>query len=249
MPNIHSSISFGLVNIPVRINPLIKNNDISFNQLHDKCLHRIKYLKYCPYCQKNIKESNILKGYEYEKDNYLVFTKEEINKLKPEKDGLITVIAFIDLKEIDPIYYEKSYILEKDNKSKAYNLFYEALKKTKKGALAKTVLASKFYYCILRYTPFGIILTTLYFAEEIKMPENDLNVKSEAKELELALKLIENMSSKFNINKYKDEYQNNIKEAVKTKLKGQKIKDKKKNNAGQINDLMKALEKSLGAQK
>lgn len=249
MPNIHNSISFGLVNIPVKMNPLIKNNDISFNQLHDKCLSRIKYLKYCPLCKKTLKESNIIKGYQYTKDNYLVFTKNELNKLKPEKDGLIEVISFVKMSEIDPCYFEKSYLLASDTKSKAYYLFYEALRKTKMVALAKMVLSSKFYYCILRFSSYGIILTTLYFADEVLLPEEEVKIKVSDKELNLAIKLIESMTSKFDIRKYKDEYKENLNKAIDTKLNGKTIKGGKRKPQEQINDLMKALEKSLGAKK
>ena len=217
MANIHSNISFALVNIPVVMNPLIKNNDTSFNQLHDKCLTRIKYIKYCPHCKKDVREANIIKGYEYAKDNYLVFTKNELNKLKPENEHIIEVVAFVNLNEIDPCYFEKSYVLEADNKSKAYLLFYEALKKTKKVALAKTVLTNKFYYCILRFASFGIVLTTLYFAEEVNVPDQELKVKVNEKELNLALKLIDSLSEKFDVSKYKDEYQERIKKAIDAK--------------------------------
>ena len=125
MPNIHSNISFALVNIPVVLNPIIKNNDTSFNQLHKKCLNRIEYIKYCPVCHKDIKEQDIIKGYEYERDKYIIFNKEEINKLKPDNEKEIEVVSFVNLNEIDPVYFEKSYFLNVETKSKAYVLFYE----------------------------------------------------------------------------------------------------------------------------
>lgn len=249
MPNLHSNISFALVNIPVVMNPIIRNNDTSFNQLHEKCLNRIQYIKYCPHCKKDVKEKEIIKGYQYEKDNYLVFDKEELNKLKPENDKEIEVVAFVNIDEIDPVYFEKSYVLETENKSKAYLLFYEALKKTKKVALAKTVLGSKFYYCILRFAEFGIVLTTLYFDEEVRIPDEEVKTKSSAKELELAIKLIDSLSEKFDPVKYKDEYQDNIKKAIDDKLEGKEIKEVKRKPKEQVNDLLEALEKSLKANK
>lgn len=245
MPNIHSNISFALVNIPVIMNPIIRNNDTSFNQLHDKCMNRIKYIKYCPHCKVDVKEKDIIKGYEYEKDNYLVFEKEELNKLKVENDKEIDVVAFINISEIDPFYFEKSYFLETENKSKAYTLFCEALKKTKKVALAKTIIGSKFYYCILRFANNGIILTTLYFEEEVNVPNNELSMKTNEKELNLAIKLIDSLSDKFDPKKYKDEYQENIKKAIDDKLDGKEIKTKKKKAKTQVKDLLDALEKSL----
>ncbi|MBE6155265.1 MAG: Ku protein [Firmicutes bacterium] len=245
MANVHSNISFALVNIPVIMKPIIRNNDTSFNQLHDKCHHRIKYVKYCPYCKKDVKEKDVIKGYEYEKDNYLIFEKTELNKLKLINDKEIDVVAFVALNEIDPYYFEKSYFLETENKSKAYNLFCEALKKTKKVALAKTIIGSKFYYCILRFIKSGIIMTTLYFEEEVYLPSKDLNAKANETELNLAIKLIESLSGKFEPEKYKDEYQEKIKEAINDKLEGKEIKGKKKSPKKQVSDLMEALEKSL----
>lgn len=246
MANLHTNISFALVNIPVVMNPIIKNNDTSFNQLHDKCHERIKHIKYCPHCKLDVKEKDIIKGYEYEKDNYLIFEKSELNKLKPENDKEIDVVAFVNINEIDPFYFEKSYFLETENKSKAYNLFCEALKKTKKVALAKTIIGSKFYYCILRFARNGIIMTTLYFEEEVNVPDNKPASKTTEKELNLAIKLIESLTDKFNPDKYKDEYQENIKAAIDDKLEGKEIKGKKKKSKEQVKDLMKALEKSLG---
>jgi len=245
MPNIHSNISFALVNIPVVMNPIIKNNDTSFNQLHDKCKQRIKYIKYCPHCKKDVKEKDIVKGYEYEKDNYLIFEKEELNKLKVDNDKEIDVVSFINISEIDPFYFEKSYFLETESKSKAYHLFCEALKKTKKVALAKTILGSKFYYCVLRFASNGIILTTLYFDEEVNVPDKELSGKVTDKELNLAIELIESLTDKFEPEKYKDEYQENIQNAIDDKLDGKEIKAKKKKPKQQVNDLLDALEKSL----
>ena len=190
MPNIHSNISFALVNIPVLLNPIIKNNDTSFNQLHKKCLNRVKYIKYCPKCKKDLKENDIVKGYQFEKDNYLVFSKAELDNLKPDWDKEIEVICFIKEGSVSPWYFEKSYFLNTEGKSKAYNLFYEALKKTKRVALIKTVIGPKFYYGILKLVDNGIILTTLYFEEEVHIPEKEMNSKITNKELDLAIKLI-----------------------------------------------------------
>lgn len=249
MPNIHSSISFALVNIPVLLNPIIKNNDTSFNQLHKKCLQRIKYIKYCPHCKKDVKESDIVKGYQFEKDNYLVFSKTELDNLKPDGDKEIEVISFVKEGSVSPWYFEKSYFLNTEKKSKAYNLFYEALKKTKRVALVKTVIGPKFYYGILKLVPNGIILTTLYFEEEVRIPDKNMEVKVTNKELDLAVKLIESMDGEFKPHEYKDEYQDKIKMAIDAKLDGKKITKTKSTNKKQINDLMKALEKSLKEKK
>ena len=245
MPNIHSTINFALVNIPLTMNPIIKNNDTSFNQLHEKCQSRINYVKYCPTCKVKLKEQDIIKGYEYEKNKYIVFNKDELNKLKPENEKEIDIISFVPLKDIDPIYFEKSYDIDAEGKGKAYFLFCEALKRSKLVALAKTVIGSKFYYCILRFNNKNIIMTTLFFQEEVNINPDESTQKINEKELDLAIKLITSLKGKFEPEKYKDEYQTNIKNAIENKLDGKNIKSSKKKNKKQINDLMEALEKSL----
>lgn len=249
MPNIHSSISFALVHIPIQMNPIIRNNDTSFHQLHKKCFTRIKYEKVCPHCRISLKESDIIKGYELEKEDYILFDKQELNALKLENEKEIEILSFVLLKDIDPCYFEKSYFLSPEKKSKAYTLFCEALKKSKRVALAKTVIGSKFYYCILRPAMDGLILTTLYFDEEVVIPSQNKESKVTEKELKLALQLIDSLKGNFEPEKYKDEYQNRIQEAISSKVHGKTMKFKKANSKKQVHDLMTALEKSLKGNK
>ena len=240
-----TSISFGLVNIPVQINPIIKNNDISFNQLHKKCGSRIKYVKYCPHCKKEVKQTDIVKGYEYEDNEYITLTNEEFDNLKSEDEKTIEVVGFVDLKEIDPIYFEKSYVVETNSKSKAYTLFKDALLKTKKVALAKTVIGTKFYYVVLRLSENMIVMNTLYFFEEVNMPEANIDTKYTKKELDLAIELVNSLNMKFKPEELEDEYQNKIKDAIDLKIEGKNIKKPKKKRETNIKDLMTALEMSL----
>ena len=240
-----TSISFGLVNIPVQINPIIKNNDISFNQLHKKCGSRIKYVKYCPHCKKEVKQTDIVKGYEYEDNEYITLTNEEFDNLKSEDEKTIEVVGFVDLKEIDPVYFEKSYVVETNSKSKAYTLFKDALLKTKKVALAKTVIGTKFYYVILRLNENMIVMNTLYFFEEVNMPEAATDTKYTKKELDLAIELVNSLNMKFKPEELEDEYQNKIKDAIDLKIEGKNIKKPKKKRETNIKDLMTALEMSL----
>ncbi len=240
-----TSISFGLVNIPVQINPIIKNNDISFNQLHKKCGSRIKYVKYCPHCKKEVKQTDIVKGYEYEDNEYVTLTNEEFDNLKSEDEKTIEVVGFVDLKEIDPVYFEKSYVVETNSKSKAYTLFKDALLKTKKVALAKTVIGTKFYYVVLRLSENMIVMNTLYFFEEVNMPEANIDTKYNKKELDLAIELVNSLNMKFKPEELEDEYQNKIKDAIDLKIEGKNIKKPKKKRETNIKDLMTALEMSL----
>lgn len=240
-----TSISFGLVNIPVNMNPIIKNNDITFNQLHKKCLSRIKYVKYCSHCKKEVQQRDIIRGYKYQNDKYVTLSDEELNNLKSEDDKTIEVVGFVDLKEIDPIYYEKSYILLPNTKSKAYSLFKEALNKTKKVALAKTVISTKFYYVILRLASDHILMNTLYFEEEVNIPEAITESKYTKKELDLAIELINSMHTKFNPSELIDEYHDKLEQAIDTKIEGKRIKKPQKKQEKSIKDLMTALEMSL----
>ncbi len=240
-----TSISFGLVNIPVEINPLIKNNDISFNQLHKKCLSRIRYVKYCPHCKKNVLASDIIKGYEYHKDKYVTLTNEEFNNLKSTDEKTIEIIGFIDLKEVDPVYFEKSYNISVASKSKSFSLFKAALAQTKKVALAKTVIGTKFYYCLLRLNGTNLIMNTLYFEEEVVLTESLSEAKYTKKELDLAVSLINSLKTKFKPAELKDEYQKKVQNALDEKLAGKKIAKPKVKATKNIKDLMTALELSL----
>lgn len=240
-----SSISFGLVNIPITINPILQDNDVSFNQLHKKCLTRIKYVKYCPHCKKEVKQEDIIKGYKINEDKYITLTSEELKNLRVETEGNIEIVGFVGASEINPVFYEKSYVVSVPSKSKAFSLFRDALEKSKRIAIAKTILSTKFYYVAIRMMGDNMIMSTLYFNEEIIIPDAVSSAKYTKKELDLAMKLIDSLKMQFKPEEYVDEYQENIKEAIKEKQKGMKpktVKAKRKNN---IKDLMQALELSL----
>ena len=239
------SISFGLVNIPVEMSPIIKNNDISFNQLHKKCLSRIRYVKFCPHCKKEVKQSDIIRGYEYKNDQYVTLTNEEFNKLKSEDEKTIEIVGFVSLNEIDPIYFEKSYIIKTSTKSKSFSLFKEALNKTKRVAIAKTVIGTKFYYVVIRLMGNALIMNTLYFEEEVVILDSLADVKFTKKELDLAIQLINSLKVKFKPEEYVDEYQEKVKKALKQKEEGKTVEKPKAKNTKNIKDLMTALEMSL----
>jgi DNA end-binding protein Ku len=214
--------------------------------LHKKCMDRIKYIKYCPHCKTEVKHVDLVKGYEYSDNNYVIFDDKDFEKIKSDEDKSIEIISFVDLKEIDPIYYERSYYLKtQGNNSKAFSLLKYVLKKQNKVAVAKTVLGNKSYYVIIRFGKDNIIMTTLFYQEEIRLSEEDTKENFTEKELNLAIKLIDSMSGKFKPETYKDEYQDKIKDAIDKKINGKEIKKKKTKKRENITDLMEALEKSL----
>ena len=243
--NYQTSISFGLVNIPVLMNSTIKDNNLSFNMLHKKCGERLEYLRYCPHCKVKVRNTEIIKGYEYSKDNYIVMTDEDFEKIKTDNDKLIEIITFIDISEIDPIYYEKSYTLTPSKSTKAFNLFKEALRKSKKVALAKTNLRNKEYYVIIRIGYENIIMDTLYYEEEINLEKEKAKKEYSQKELDMAIKLITAMNGHFTPEEYIDEYQNRLKKAIDKKINGKEITKVKKKPKKSVRDLMTALEMSL----
>lgn len=245
MANVHSAISFGLVNIPIIYNPVIKNNDTTFNQLHKKCGNRIRYQKYCEHCKKLVKEIDLIKGYEYASGEYVTFTKEELSNMQVDSKDTIEIISFVPASEIDPFYYEKSYILTSPKKSKAYSLFLEVLNKSKKVAVAKTSIGTKFYYVLLRYYEGNILMSTIYFEEEVNIPEATIESKFTKQELDLAMELVKHLSGHFEPETYKDDYQNQIKEAINEKIEGRPIKKKTKKARPSMKDLVTSLQKSL----
>jgi len=243
--NYQTAISFGLVHIPVLMNSAIKNNDISFNMLHKKCGEKLEYIRYCPHCKEDVKSKDIEKGYEYTDDNYITFTEEDFDKLKSENDKVIEIISFININDIDPVYYDKSYTLTSNKSTKSFNLFKEALRKSKKVALAKTYMRNKLYYVVIRFGYENIIMDTLYYDEEIKIKKEKSTKDFNENELKMATKLIESMTDSFQPEKYKDEYQTRLRNAIDKKINGKEIKSVKKKKQRSVSDLMTALEESL----
>lgn len=244
MAKTYSTVSFGLVSIPVSISTAVLNNDMRFHQYHKKCLERIKYQKYCPHCKKILKDSEIIKGYD-EEDELIFLEKNELDALKPENDGDIEIVSFVPLKEIEPKYYQKTYFLLPLKKNKAYFILWQVLNKQKYVALCKMVFHNKFTYAILRCSEDIFLITTLFFEEEMKDVPVVLSPKLGNKELELASLLVDKMKGHFEPDKYKDEYQNSLLKAIKDKAKGKKMKKSKKKKTQDISSLMEALEKSL----
>ena len=246
--NYQTAISFGLVHIPVIMNSAIKNNDISFNMLHKSCGEKLEYIRYCPHCKEKVKNTDIEKGYEYIENNFVTFTDSDFDKLKSENDKIIEIISFVNINDIDPVYYDKSYTLVANKSTKAFNLFKEALRKSKKVAIAKTYLRNKAYYVVIRFGYENIIMDTLYYEEEIKINKEKLKKEYTDVELKTAIKLIDAMSDDFKPEEYKDEYQDRLKKAINKKINGKEIKQYKKKKQKSVGDLMTALEESLKEQ-
>lgn len=244
------SISFGLIYIPITLQIATQEVSISFNQLHNKCKQRIKYKKVCPYCNSEVESKDIIKGYEYEKDKYVLFEDSDFDKLKTEKNKSIVIEQFTDLDEVDRIYYDKSYYVIPSGAEKAFQLLKKAMIEEKKIGIAKVVLGEKENLIALRVNEKDMILSTLFFANEVrKSSASNVEVALNDKELKLAKAIINNMAEPFEPSKYHDEYQERLLSAIEMKIKGKEITVKEDKTINKAVDLMDALQASLLASK
>ena len=241
------AITFGLVYIPINLKVSVKENTQGFNMIDKKTMSRIKYKKTCVDCDnKEVKNENIVKGYEYEKDKYVIFTDSDFEKIKSPKDNNIDIIQFVDLKEIDPIYFDKTYYVVPKGSDKAFSVLLQALEKQKKAGIAKTVFGTKDTLLLIRAKNGKMLLNTMYFYEEIQEAPTVKKATVTAKELELASTLINQMTGKFEPEKFKDEYNEKLKKAIKNKIAGKKVVSVTKKEAPiKVINIMDALKKSI----
>lgn len=241
------SINFGLVYIPITLFSSVKQNDIGFNMLDKKTMSRVKYKKTCVDCDnREVKNQDIVKGYQYEKDKYVIFTQKDFEKIKTQKDKNITILQFVDLKEIDPIYFDKAYYVKPTGGEKAFFVLLQAMQKQNKAGIAKTVLGTKESLILLRAHNGQMLVNTLYFFDEVLSPPQIKQEKVQKKEIDLATTLIDQMTKKFEPQKFKDEYNQKIKKAIKAKIKGNEIVETSvEEEPAKIINLMDALQKSL----
>ncbi|KAF5051841.1 non-homologous end joining protein Ku [Anaerotignum sp.] len=242
-----SVITFGMVAIPISMLTATQDNDIHFNQLHKEDNSRIRYKKTCAHCGKEISTNDIVKGYEYDKDKYVVITDEEIEKIKTEKEKSIQILHFAQLNQISPVYYEKTYqAAPEPGGEKAFELLRSALMSEQKIAIGKTVIGTKDTLMAIIPREEGILISTMFYADEIKEIQKQYN-KPEVSEQELnmAKTLISSMDTPFDPSKYKDEYQERLRELIEIKISGKEIVASESDGAAKVIDLMEALKASV----
>lgn len=242
-----SAISVGLLYIPVGLYKTTRDISISFNQLCKDSHERVKYKKYCPSCDKEIKNEDIIKGYEYEKDRYVTFTQDELEKIKSKKDKTIHIEHFAKMSEIDNILFDKDYYLVPEpGAEKAYELLRQSLLTKKEVAVAKTVLGTNEDLLILYPTKECIIAKILFYQEEIQeIPKSQAKVELSKPELDMAATLIESMTRKFDVSAYHDEYQQKLRDAITAKINGNEIVSADTEKQNNIINLMEALQQSV----
>lgn len=248
------SISFGLVNIPIKLHAATENKDIKLRQLHKDCHTPISYEKVCEGCKQEVKNEDIVKAYEYSKNKFVILDAEELEKLKKEnEDKAVEIIDFVKLEEIDPIYFERSYFLAPDSGGgKAYSLLREALHESGKIGVAKIMIRSKEQLAIVRVYKETLIMETIHFPDEVRNTADVPNIPSEQtvvkKELDTALMLVDQLTTAFEPEKYTDEYRTALMELIQEKKAGNNVvmtSEKQTELPSNVTDLMSALQASL----
>lgn len=248
------AISFGLVHVPVKMFAATEQKDISMRYIHKECSTPIAYVKKCPTCDREIEFEEISRGYEYEPGRFVLFEKEEMEDLASGVNKEIKILDFVDLNEIDPIYFQKTYYLSPgDTGSNAYSLLLESLKQTGKIGIAIVSIRSRSSLAAIRVVDRCIAMETIYYPDEIRAVDQVPNLpeKTEVndKELTMAKMLIEQLSTPFEPEKYQDDYRENLMQAIQQKIAGEEVKVAPEHQRTNVIDLMSALQASLDAVK
>ena len=240
-------ISFGLVAIPIALYTATQDNDISFNQLHKEDGSRIKYKKVCAHCGREVKPEDLVKGYQYDKDHYVVVTDEELEKIKTEKEKSIQILHFAQLNQISPIYYDKCYhVVPEAGGDKAFELLRKALMEEQKIAVGKTVMGSHETLMAIIPREDGMLIATMHFADEIKdIPKAYNRPEVSEQELTMARTLISSMDTPFDPAAYQDEYQAKLRRLIEDKIAGKEVVASATEDKGNVIDLMDALKASI----
>lgn len=243
------AISFGLVNIPVQLNSAVESEErLDFDMLSKKDLAPIRYARIDTKTGKEVPWKDIVKGFQYTKGKYVVITDEDFARASPEKTKTINIVQFVKEEEIDPIYYEKPYYVLPDKKAnKAYKLLVKALEETETVGLAEFMLRNRMHICALKAYNGILLLNQMRYEEEVRVaPELESKERVTAKEVDLAVKLINQLTEKFDPSAFKDTYVNELKKVIKAKAAGKQIHvAEPKKATATVKDLMEVLRQSL----
>ena len=246
-------IAFGLVSFPVRLQAAARSQAVSFNQLH-QCDHsRVKQVLYCQAEDKPVSRSELVKGFEYEKDRYVVVEERELDQIAPRSSRVMEVLEFVAAAEVDPVYLDASYYVMPDGAvEKPYTLLYEALRRTGYAALAQWTVHSREHLVLLRAGRFGLLVHTLFYADEVRALD-EFRTETEwvaPQELELAHRLVESLAGSFEPAKYQDTYRQNLRSLVDAKVRGEELKpDTERVTLSPVPDILEALKASLARAK
>lgn len=246
------SISFGLVNIPVKLYSAVVDMGVHFHMLHEKDGVRVRQQLVCPLDDEKVERDEVVKGYEIEPDQYVTVTSEELKDLAPKASRTIEILDFVGLSEIDPIYYQHPYYLVPDEKAgKAYRLLVRSMEDADRIGISKFVMRDKEYLAAVRPVGEVLVLETMHFADEV-VSESELegelpaDVELSERELKMAGQLIDMLAGSFEPEKYHDDYRESVMDLVNTKAEGKEyVMPPPVKEEGKVVDIMSALEKSL----
>jgi DNA end-binding protein Ku len=249
------AVTFGLVNIPVRLYSAVQEKSLRFHLLHDEDSGRIKYQRTCAKCGKEVGWDDIVKGYEYSKDHYVTFTEDELASVDVESIRAIDIVSFVPLEEIDPIYFNKTYYVAPEPSGvKAYQLLSDALEAEGKVGVAKVALRDKEHLATVRLKDGMFVLETMHWPDEIRPAEfEELNKKARISdaEVKMARQLVQQLSSGFQPEEFEDEYRQRLEELVEQKVEGQEVTvaAAPEEEPTKVVDLMEALKASVAEAK
>ena len=243
------SISFALVNIPVRLYSAAHRRDYAFHLVHGRCSTRLRYERYCPSCGVEVPWEETAHAYEYDGGRLVTFTDEELERIPVRTSKSIEILKFVDWREIDPVYYDKPYYLEPDEGGeRAYALLRATIRSSDKVGLAKITLKDREHVAVLRVSHDALALHTLYYADELTRPETlhiPGRVALDEKELVLSMELARHFLGDFDITQYHDEFREALVELIRSRAEGRKMKAAPKVEREKVFNLMDALKKSL----
>ncbi|NKE07285.1 MULTISPECIES: Ku protein [Mesobacillus] len=246
------SISFGLVNIPIKLHAATEDRDIKLRTLHKECHSPIKYEKTCPVCDVEVKNEDLVKAYEYTKGKFVVLEDEDLEALRKEnEDKAVEIIDFVKMTEIDPIYFQRSYFMSpNEGGGKAYSLLRKALQESQKVGIAKIIIRAKEQLAVVRVYNNTLVMETIHFPDEVRNTVDVPNVPAEdkvtEKELETAIMLIDQLTTEFEPEKYKDDYRTALLELIEAKRTGKEmVTPTEKEPVSNVTDLMAALQASI----
>ncbi|MGE5371981.1 MAG: Ku protein [Solirubrobacterales bacterium] len=242
-------LSFGLVNIPIGLVVATEKQDVKFRYLHKDCNTPVEYRKHCPTCDRDIAQAEIVYGYEYSKGRFVVLTEDDFARVPSETTKSVDILDFVEYQEVDPIYYDKTYYLEPaDGGVKAYQLLIHAMKQTGRAAIARIALRTKQSLAIVRVKDELLILETMFYPDEIRSSEAlapTSQIQLHDNEIKMAVNLIENLSTRFEPSRYRNEYREALHEIIEAKAAGEQIELPQPVAAGNVVDLMEALKQSV----
>lgn len=244
------AISFGLVNVPIKLFPATEQKDVKFRYLHKTCQAPIKYQRVCSACGQEVTQDDIVRGYEYESGRFVIINEEDMDKIPDERTRTIDIIDFVSLEEIDPLYFDKTYYLGPGEAGeKPYSLLRQAMADTGKIAVAKVVIRNKESLAVVRGYQDYLVMETIFYPDEIRdtaqLPGFDKKITLHDNELKMARELIENLATAFEPEKYTDEYRKKLMEMIHAKIEGEQIAVPEVVGKGKVVDLMDALKASV----